>query len=70
MKKVFYTKTETLQALGIDRKTFERYYGLFKAGTHFIYKDPLNVGSSRFYDIEKVRKTVMQPPKTLTRLLK
>lgn len=70
MEKVFYTKKETLQALGIDRKTFERYYGIFKAGTHFIYKDPLNLGSSKFYDIEQVRKAVKQPPNTLARLLK
>tara|TARA_R100000742_G_C4275476_1_gene95971 strand:- start:1291 stop:1503 length:213 start_codon:yes stop_codon:yes gene_type:complete len=69
MEKIFYTKTETLQALNIGRNTFESYYGLFKAGTHYIHKNPVNKRSPKLYDLEKVRKTLMQPMSTMNRLL-
>ena len=70
MEKIFFTKSETIKALNIGRNTFESYYGLFKAGTHYIHKNPVNKKSPRLWDLEKVRKTLMQPTNTLTRLLK
>ena len=69
MQKIFYTKTETLEALNMDRKTFERCYPLFKVGTHYIHRNPINKRSPRLYDLEKVRKTLMQPMSALSRLL-
>tara|TARA_E500000331_G_scaffold135716_1_gene132538 strand:+ start:10 stop:222 length:213 start_codon:yes stop_codon:yes gene_type:complete len=70
MEKILFTKSETIKALNIGRNTFESYYGLFKAGTHYIHKNPINKKSPRLWDLEKVRKTLMQPTNTLTRLLK
>ena len=70
MEKILLTKSETIKALNIGRNTFESYYGLFKAGTHYIHKNPINKKSPRLWDLEKVRKTLMQPTNTLTRLLK
>jgi len=70
MEKILLTKSETIKALNIGRNTFESYYGLFKAGTHYIHKNPINKRSPRLWDLEKVRKTLMQPTNTLTRLLK
>tara|TARA_B100000965_G_C19538002_1_gene734272 strand:- start:917 stop:1129 length:213 start_codon:yes stop_codon:yes gene_type:complete len=70
MEKILFTKSETIKALNIGRNTFESYYGLFKAGTHYIHKNPINKRSPRLWDLEKVRKTLMQPTNTLSRLLK
>jgi len=70
MEKILFTKSETIKALNIGRNTFESYYPLFKVGTHYIHKNPINLNSPRLWDLEKVRKTLMQPTNTLTRLLK
>ena len=70
MEKILYSKTETIKALNIGRSTFESYYPLFKAGIHYVHKNPINIRSPRLWDIEKVRKTLMQPTNTLIRLLK
>jgi gentisate 1,2-dioxygenase len=70
MQKILYSKSEALEQLNISRKTFESWYPLFKAGTHYIHKNPINKKSPRLWDLEKVRKTLMQPTNTLTRLLK
>jgi len=70
MEKILFTKSETIKALNIGKDTFQSYYPLFKAGTHYIHKNPINLNSPRLWDLEKVRKTLMQPTSTLTRLLK
>tara|TARA_B100000131_G_scaffold295039_1_gene311667 strand:- start:5341 stop:5553 length:213 start_codon:yes stop_codon:yes gene_type:complete len=70
MEKILLTKSETMKALNIGRRKFESWYPLFKAGTHYIHKNPINLNSPRLWDLEKVRKTLMQPPNTLARLLK
>ncbi len=70
MEKILFTKSETIKALNIGKDTFQSYYPLFKAGTHYIHKNPINKKSPRLWDLEKVRKTLMQPTNTLTRLLK
>jgi gentisate 1,2-dioxygenase len=70
MEKILLTKSETIKALNIGKDTFQSYYPLFKAGTHYIHKNPINKRSPRLWDLEKVRKTLMQPTNTLTRLLK
>lgn len=70
MPKILYTKAEAVRELNVNRKTFESWYPLFKAGTHYIHKNPVNLNSPRLWDLEKVRKTLMQPPNTLARLLK
>ena len=70
MEKILLTKSETMKALNIGRNKFESWYPLFKAGTHYIHKNPVNKRSPRLWDLEKVRKTLMQPTNTLTRLLK
>jgi len=70
MEKILFTKSETIKALNIGKDTFQSYYPLFKAGTHYIHKNPINKRSPRLWDLEKVRKTLMQPTNTLTRLLK
>tara|TARA_R100000664_G_C2695164_1_gene97674 strand:- start:264 stop:476 length:213 start_codon:yes stop_codon:yes gene_type:complete len=70
MPKILYTKAEAVKELNVNRKTFESWYPLFKVGTHYIHKNPINKRSPRLWDLEKVRKTLMQPTNTLTRLLK
>tara|TARA_R100000152_G_C6710505_1_gene138212 strand:- start:180 stop:392 length:213 start_codon:yes stop_codon:yes gene_type:complete len=70
MEKILLTKSETIKALNIGKDTFQSYYPLFKAGTHYIHKNPINKRSPRLWDLEKVKKTLMQPTNTLTRLLK